>query len=307
MKIQWYPGHMHKAGKEMRKILPSVDLVIEILDARIPFSSENPMLAQIRGDKPRIKILNKRDLADDATTALWREHFQRQNNIHTLALSMRQPDEARALIPLCRQLAAKRLKSGRSATAMIMGIPNVGKSTLINTLTGKTIAKTGNEPAVTKGQQRIELARDLTLLDTPGMLWPNVENRDSGYRLAVTGAIRDTAITHEDVASYAAEYLLAHYPDRLRERYAMTALPDSDYEFLLALGRQRGCLRPGGEVDLDKVAKLLLNEIRGGKLGGLTFETPEMIAREMEIVAEERRQREARKAARKQKRKKNKR
>ncbi len=290
---------MHKARKEMRKILPRVDLVIEILDARIPFSSENPLLAQLRGDKPCIKALNKCDLADDALTAQWRAHFQQQRNIRTLALSMDRPEEVRAIAPLCRKMMAERLASGKTVTAMIMGIPNVGKSTLINTLTGRNIAKTGNEPAVTRGQQRIELARDLVLLDTPGMLWPNVENRHSGFRLAVTGAIRDTAITHEDVASYAAEYLLAHYPERLRERYGLAELPDSDYEFLQAFGRQRGCLRAGGSVDLDKASKLLLNEIRGGKLGGLTFETPEMVRREMEEVEEQRRQREARKAERK--------
>ncbi len=290
---------MHKAGKEMRKTLPGVDVVIEILDARIPASSENPLLAQLRGDKPCIKILNKCDLADAAQTRGWQDWLERERSVRSLALSMSQPAGVQRIPDLCRKMARQRADSGKTVTAMVIGIPNVGKSTLINTLSGRTIAKTGNEPAITRGQQRIELAPDLLLLDTPGMLWPNVENRHSGFRLAITGAIKDTALTHDEVAFYAVEYLRRAYPERLKTRYALAQLPDTDDELMELIGQRRGCLRRGGSVDLDKVAKILLNDIRSGQLGGLTWETPSMIATEMALVAEERRKKQAKREARK--------
>ncbi|MCK5926307.1 MAG: ribosome biogenesis GTPase YlqF, partial [Methylococcales bacterium] len=189
MQIQWYPGHMYKAGKEIKKTISQVDLVIEIIDARLPFSSENPILAKLRGDKPCIKLLSKSDLADDALTLQWQNYFEQQRGVKTLAISQFHPEKARQIPSLCRKMLPLKAKD-RTINVLIMGIPNVGKSTLINLLANRMIAKTGNEPAVTKQQQRIDLKNGVVLFDTPGMMWPNVENKNSGYRLAVTGAIK---------------------------------------------------------------------------------------------------------------------
>ena len=301
MHIQWYPGHMHKAQKQIRETLSRVDLIIEILDARIPYSSENPMLTTLRGNKPCIKILNKYDLADPDITQQWQNWFEQEKDVKTLVTTTKKPEQIRQLTGLCRKILPERSNSSKPVKAMIMGIPNVGKSTLINILAGKTIAKTGNEPAVTKTQQRINLDTNIVLVDTPGVLWPNIENRQSGYRLAATGAIRDTAIDSDDVAFFAAEYLLKAYPDRLKQRYLLEQLPETELELLEMIGKKRGCLRPGGHVELDKAAKILLTELRAGKLGRISMETPAMIEQEMIEVAEIREKKAARKASRKNK------
>jgi len=280
MAIQWYPGHIYKPNKEMAKVLPEVDLIIELLDARLPSSSENPAIAKLRQDKPCIKILSKSDLADPDITSLWQDYFEKEGNVKTLLTTLEQTDKAQKVTALCRKLVPHKNKGIKSIFAMITGIPNVGKSTLINALAGKTIAKTGNEPAVTKGQQRINLHNGIILLDTPGILWPKIHNENSGYRLAATGAIKDTAMSHVDVAFYVADYLIKHYPSRLSERFDIDEVPDSELAFLEKLGARRGCLRAGGQVDLEKVSSVLLNELRSGKLGGVTFETPQMIIKE---------------------------
>jgi len=301
MQIQWYPGHMYKAGKEMKKALPKIDLIIEILDARIPFSSENPMLQKIRGTKPCIKILNKSDLADPEIIQQWQNWLDRKKGVKTLSVDKAHPEKIRQISSLCHKLVPERKNNMKGIRAMIMGIPNVGKSTLINTLAGRTIAKTGNEPAITKAQQRIEIENGLILFDTPGMLWPNVKNKNSGYRLAVTGAIRDTAIDHIDIAFFAAEYLLETYPQNLRDRYEIESLPENELELLETIGKKRGCLRAGGEVELDKISKLFLNDIRQGELGGISYETPSIIKIEMaelDFILEEK---AAQKKSRKQK------
>lgn len=282
MQIQWYPGHMHKAKQQIAAILPKVDLIIEVLDARIPFSSENPMLAKLRGNKPCIKVLNKNDLADPAITQLWQTYLEQKRGVKTLALSSKEPEKMRRLPELCKKLATAKRSSVKDILAMIMGIPNVGKSTLINALAGKTIAQTGNEPAVTKAQQHIPLPNGVTLLDTPGLLWPNLENRNSGYRLAVLGSIKDTALDHTDVAFFAAAYLLQTYAEKLHARYAIEDVTKTELELLEMVGAKRGCLRAGGQVDLDKVSKLLLNELRSGALGCVSLETPTMM--EVELV-----------------------
>lgn len=299
MQIQWYPGHMHKASKEIKYALPDIDLLIEILDARIPYSSQNPMLAQLRGDKPTIRVLNKSDLADEALTLKWQAHLELEQGVKTLAVTTQHPDKIKAIMTLCAKMLAEKAQANKVIRTMIVGIPNVGKSTIINILAGRTIAKTGNEPAVTKQQQRINLQNNIVLSDTPGVLWPNVENRHSGYRLAVTGAIKDTAFQHDDIALFGLEYLLKAYPGLLQARYGLEAMPESALEILQSVGRRRGCLKAGGKVDLDKAAKLFLTELRGGVLGQVTLETPEMIAAEMLELEAVRAEKAARKAARK--------
>lgn len=281
MAIQWYPGHMHKAQKEMRQLLPAVDLVIEVLDARIPFSSQNPLLASLRGDKPVIKVLAKSDLADADNLALWQRHLESQQGVKTLAVSTDSPERMHRVTDLCRKLAPARTATQGKVTAMIAGIPNVGKSTLINTLAGRAIAKTGNEPAVTKRQQRIAIAEDVVLLDTPGVLWPKQAYELSSYRLALTGAIRETALEYADLAFFFAEFLLANYPSTIRQRYDLDDLPAETIPLLEAIAGRRGCLGAGGRADFDKVARLLINDYRGGALGPLALETPAAVAEEV--------------------------
>ncbi|MBV1920121.1 MAG: ribosome biogenesis GTPase YlqF [Pseudomonadales bacterium] len=284
MSIQWYPGHMNKARIQIIELLPQVDLVIEVTDARIPYSSENPLLASIRGDKPCIKVLTKSDLADPAITSQWVNYFDDKKGLKGIALTTNQPTQMRELLDLCRSMLPAKDSGIQSIKALIMGIPNVGKSTLINILANKVIAKTGNEPAVTKGQQRIKLDNGIVLFDTPGMLWPKVENPNSGYRLAASGAIKNTAMEYDDVAFYTAKYLLSAYPERLKERYELSTLPDTELELLETIGRQRGCLRGGGQVDLNKVSVLFLNELRAGALGPISLETPLLMeAEEIEV------------------------
>ncbi|WP_076409552.1 ribosome biogenesis GTPase YlqF [Shewanella sp. UCD-KL12] len=301
MAIQWYPGHMHKAQKEIAEVMPQVDLVIEVLDARIPYSSENPMVSSLRGDKPCIKLLNKSDLADPVVTQAWIEYLEQEQGVKAMAITTLQPAQVKKLPELCRKFVPSRDKIEKDIRTMIMGIPNVGKSTIINTLAGRMIAKTGNEPAVTKVQQRINLRNGIVLSDTPGILWPKVDNDKSSYRLAITGAIKDTAMEYEDVAMFAAEYFLHAYPEAIAERYKLDSLPNTDIELLEAIGRKRGALRPGGRIDLHKASELVLHEFRSGKMGLLSLETPEMIEVEKVEVAKLVAEKEAKKQARKEK------
>ncbi|MBE9525459.1 MAG: ribosome biogenesis GTPase YlqF [Proteobacteria bacterium] len=281
MAIHWYPGHMHKANKAIKEALPNIDLIIEVLDARIPFSSQNPLLSQLRGDKSCIKILTKSDLADADLTRQWQDWLEKEQGVKTLALSIEQPERMRQLTSLCRKMVPNSSGKHKIINTMIMGIPNVGKSSLINILTGKTIAKTGNEPAVTKNQQRIKLADDIVLFDTPGVLWPKIENQNSMYRLASSGAVKDTAFEYDDIAFYVAEYLLSAYPENLLQRYNLADLPQNELEVIEAIGRKRGCLKGGGRIDLDKASKILLTELRAGKIGRISLETPTLIEQEL--------------------------
>lgn len=281
MAIQWFPGHMHKARKEIKKVMPKIDLIIEVLDARIPYSSENPLVAELRGDKPCIKLLNKADLADPKTTQLWVEHFEAERNIKARAVSQEKPSQIKQTLQLCRQFFPDRNVDVKPIRVLIMGIPNVGKSSVINTLAGRVIAKVGDEPAVTRQQQQIILDNGVQLMDTPGFLWPKIHNVNSGYRLAVSGAIKSTAMEYDDVALFAAEYLLAAYPKLLQQRYKLDELPKNDMDTLESIGRKRGCLQAGGVINLHKVSELLLNEYRAGQLGAISLETPEMIQTEI--------------------------
>ncbi|WP_198263743.1 ribosome biogenesis GTPase YlqF [sulfur-oxidizing endosymbiont of Gigantopelta aegis] len=287
MAIHWYPGHMHKANKEIKEALSRIDLIIEVLDARIPFSSQNPLLSSLRGDKPCIKVLTKSDLADPDLTRQWQAWLEQEQGVKTIALTTEQPDKMRQLIELSRKII-KTLPGQRQVfNTMIMGIPNVGKSSLINILAGKSIAKTGNEPAVTKSQQRINLGNDFVLFDTPGVLWPKVENEPSMYRLAVSGAVKDTAFEYEDIAFFAADYLLKAYPEILLERFKLEELPQNELQVIEAVGRKRGCLRAGGRIDLNKASKILLTELRAGKLGRISLETPKIIDQELIELAKQ--------------------
>ncbi|MEH6517232.1 MAG: ribosome biogenesis GTPase YlqF [Halioglobus sp.] len=294
MAINWYPGHMHKANKDMREALPQVDLIIELLDCRLPYSSQNPSIAALGKDKPCIKILSKSDLADPQITEQWQTYFEQFASVKTLLSTPDQLDKAKKLIDLCHKLVHGRPKSGSKLMAMITGIPNVGKSTLINAVAGRKVAKTGDEPAITKGLQKIKINESLMFLDTPGILWPKIHNENSGYRLAASGAIKDTATEVEDVAFYLAEFLIEHYPELLQKRYELDNIPATEIEFLEVLGARRGCLRAGGRVDLEKVSSILVNEFRSGALGAISLETPHMVGVEELVMAK----REAEKAER---------
>ena len=300
--IQWYPGHMHKASKEFKKILPQVDIVIEVLDARIPFSSQNPMLASIRKHKPSIKILNKSDLSDERLLALWQKELEKDSTVKTLTCNNLGSayDKIRGL---CRSMIPERNNRSSMVYAMIAGIPNVGKSTIINALAGRAIAKTGNEAAVTKMQQRIEISPQLTLIDTPGVLWPNIENKNSGYRLAATGAIKDTAIDLQDIACFVAEFMLENYPSNIQSRYALDKLPKTEIELLEAIARKRGCIVSGGMVDFEKVSRLVVSDLRSGGYGGICMETPAQIEKELAQVEVLRAQKLEKALAKKTKRK----
>ena len=284
MAVQWYPGHMNKARRIIKQSMSEVDLVIEVMDARIPYSSENPLVKQLRQHRPCIKILNKSDLADPEITEMWLQYFEQEKGVKAQALSVLDKAKTRNLPKLCRKLLPERGTAMKTIRVMIMGIPNVGKSTLINTLAGRTMAKVGDEPAVTKevssAQHRIMLDGNIALSDTPGILWPKIENENSSYRLAITGAIKNTAIDFEDIALFAADYLISAYQDRLTERYKLKQLPQTDVELLEEIGRRRGCLRAGGIIDMQRASEILVHDIRSGALGALSFETPAMIAAE---------------------------
>lgn len=299
MHIQWFPGHMHKAQLQIKEAMPKVDLFIELLDARIPFSSENPMLAALRGKKPCLKVLTKSDLADPERTSEWQAYLEREQDVKARPVSTTQAGRIARLADVCHKMLPHRHGQARPIRTMIVGIPNVGKSTLMNILAGRKIAKTGNEPAITKQQQQIRIGNGIEVIDTPGVLWPNVENENSGYRLAATGAIKDTAMEYADVAYFVAGYLLKNYPDALTSQYSLEATPVDQISLLDAIGTKRGCLRKGGVVDYERTSRIFINDLRSGTLGPITLETPELIAEE--TVAQQ--AKKAEKTEKKQKRK----
>lgn len=285
MAINWFPGHMHKARKDIKNIMPQMDLIIEVLDARIPFSSENPLVPSLRGNKPVIKILNKRDLADPEVTRQWQVWLEREQGTRAITLTHNQRQETLGLLTLAREMTTATTRDTRALRIMILGIPNVGKSTLINTLAGRSAAKTGNEPAVTRAQQAIKLPDNILLYDTPGFLWPKLAPEACGYRLAVTGAIRSSVLDFEDVALFAADYLLKMYPQQALERYGITEKPVDGLAFMDAIAARRNFYGRGRVPDLHKVSEVLLNELRAGTLGPISLETPELIAAETEQEA----------------------
>jgi len=298
MAINWFPGHMHKARKEIKKVMPQMDLIIEVVDARIPFSSENPLVPSLRGDTPLIKVLNKRDLADPAVTEQWLAWVERERGVRAVTLTHNQRQEALSILKLAEEMTPGHDRQKSALRVMILGIPNVGKSTLINTLAGRPAAKTGNEPAVTRAQQAIKLPDNVLLYDTPGFLWPKLSPEQCGYRLAVTGAIRSAVLDFVDVALFEADYLIAHYPELVVNRYGLDETPADGLALMDSIAVQRRFLGRGGVPDLHKVSEVLLNEFRAGTLGRISLETPEMVEQEL-IETRAREQAEAEEKARK--------
>ncbi|MFF2482672.1 ribosome biogenesis GTPase YlqF [Paenibacillus sp. NPDC058071] len=286
MTIQWFPGHMTRAKRQIQEKLKLIDITIELLDARVPLSSRNPMVDEILAGKPRLIILNKSDLADPRITEQWITYFKYEGH-EVIAVDSSTgtkvneiPEKARELL---REKIERQLSKGinpRAVRGLIVGIPNVGKSTLINRLAGRNIAITGDRPGVTKGQQWIKVGTEMELLDTPGILWPKFEDELVGYRLAMTGAIREQVLNVEDIAFFALRDLAERYLPALQERFELDitsidpANSDDIVQLMEAIGRKRGCLLSGGVVNLEKTAGIILREMRAGKLGRITYEAP---------------------------------
>jgi ribosome biogenesis GTPase A len=280
MTIQWFPGHMAKARRQVTEKLKLVDIIIELVDARIPISSRNPMIDEVVQQKPRLVLLNKADMADKVMTDQWIAYFS-ERGIKALAVNAQGGTGLGDIVKAAKEILSEkfdRMKSRgmkpRAIRAMIVGIPNVGKSTLINRLAKKNIAKTGNTPGVTKAQQWIKVGKEMELLDTPGILWPKFEDEEVGYKLALTGAIKDTILNLQDIAVYGLRFLERRYPKRLEERYGVDSLPEAIVEVFDKIGTQRGCLISGGGIDYDKTSDLIVRDIRGERLGKLTFDIP---------------------------------
>lgn len=285
--IQWFPGHMTRARRQIEEKLKLIDVAIELLDARIPMSSRNPMVDTILKGKPRLVLLNKLDLADPAATADWVAFFK-DKGLDALPIDAVTGSGVRDIVPRCRTLMAHKIEAQlrkgmnpRAIRALIVGIPNVGKSTLINRLAGRKVAATGDKPGVTKGQQWIKMAGgELELLDTPGILWPKFEDEDVGFRLAAIGSIKEEILSSEEVAFYTVRYMAGAYPEAIKERFGISELPgdlsdlDAVAGIMEAIGRKRGCIVSGGRVDLGKASITFLRELRAGKLGRISLERP---------------------------------
>lgn len=275
MAIQWYPGHMTKARRVLGEMMPSQDVVIEVLDARMPAASANPVVAELRGNKPCVKVLSKSDLADPEVTEAWLAHFQSDPAVLAIATSLTRMGDARARIPaMCERLSQRERGADKALRAVITGIPNVGKSSLINTLLGRPVAAVSDKPAVTKETQLVTLPSGMQFTDNPGLLWPKIQDDDATMRLALGGAIPDTAIEYQAVGLFAAAFFLDRYPALLVARYKLKEAPASANALLEEIGRRRGCLRSGGTIDLYKAADILVHEFRAGTLGRISLESP---------------------------------
>ena len=280
LNINWYPGHMKKTKESIQKNLKMVDVVFELIDARIPYSSQNPVIESIVGDKPRVIILNKSDLADNRSNKIWQEYFIRKD-IPSVLVDSITGKGIESLLNMSldvtkdkRENFEKRGVISRPTRAMIIGIPNVGKSTLINTLSGRKGTKTGNRPGITKSNQWIKTRGVLELLDTPGILWPKFEDQSVGLNLAFTGAIKDEILDKETLALRLLERLILNFPSLVEKRYGIEINDDTGLDVMSKIAKKRGCIIRGGEVDYTKVCGIILDEFRKGVIGNITLELP---------------------------------
>ena len=279
MNVQWYPGHMTKAKRMMQEDIKLIDLIVELVDARIPLSSRNPDIDELGKNKSRLILLNKSDLADEKGNSQWEAYFKAQG-FHVHKINARSGAGVKAINGLiqvaCKEKIERDRRRGiknRPVRAMVVGIPNVGKSTFINTFAGKACTKTGNKPGVTKGKQWIRLNKNVELLDTPGILWPKFEDQEGGVRLAVIGSIKDDILNLDELSLSLIHYLREAYPGVLAERYQLEE-KGSDVEVLEQVAKNRNCLLRGQELDYSKAAGFLLDEFRSGKIGRITLEMP---------------------------------
>ncbi len=288
MPIQWFPGHMASARKKAAEAMAAIDVVIEVTDARLPEASSNPMIGELRRfrNRPCLKLLNKSDLADPEATRAWMDFYNAQPGVKAVAISAKKPVEVARIPALCRQLAPHRDDGTKPLRMMIMGIPNVGKSTLMNALLKRKVAKVGDEPAVTKHQQTLDLGPGMTLTDTPGMMWPKIDHDADGYMLAASHAIGRNAVIDEEVAAFLGTILLARYPALLAARYKLDPAALDGPGLVEAVARRRGCLVKGGGLDLEKAAQILLLDYRSGVLGRISLETPATRASMLEAAAQ---------------------
>ncbi len=279
MNFQWYPGHMTKAKRMMQENIKLIDLVIELVDARIPMSSRNPEIDELGKNKARLILLNKSDLAEEKQTETWAEYFK-ERGYSVMKINSRKGGGVKSIYGViqdaCKEKIERDRKRGilnRPVRAMVVGIPNVGKSTFINALAGKACTKTGNKPGVTKGKQWIRLNKNVELLDTPGILWPKFEDQTVGLRLALIGSIKDEILNVEELAMELTGYLVKKYPGILEAKYTIEESEDQ-YECLKQIAQSRHCLLKGNELDTEKAARLLLDDFRNGRIGRITLETP---------------------------------
>ena len=280
--VQWFPGHMAKTRRLIKESLPFVDLVTEIVDARIPMSSSNPELKGMIGSKPRIVLLNKCDVADEKTTAKWVEYYKK-NGMYALPVDCRSGKGLNAYLPLVREVLKDKIKRntekgmvGKPLRVMVVGIPNTGKSSFINKMAGRNRAKVADKPGVTRSNSWFAVGSGIELLDTPGVLWPKFEDKAVGDKLAFIGSVKDDVIDIESLAMRLIGVLKNGYSDRLTDRFKITDFEDKeDYEILEMIGRKRGMLISGGEIDYERASVMILDEYRGGKLGRLSLEKPE--------------------------------
>lgn len=280
MNFQWYPGHMTKAKRAMQEDIKLIDLVIELVDARIPLSSRNPDIDELGKNKARLILLNKSDLASEKYNALWAKFFQ-EKGYHVVKINARSGAGVKTIHSVIQQACKEKIERDRKrgilnrpVRAMVVGIPNVGKSTFINTFAGKACTKTGNKPGVTKGKQWIRLNKNVELLDTPGILWPKFEDQLVGLRLALIGSIKDEILNTTELAYEFIEIVTKYYPEMLNKRYEVDETKETA-DILYNIAKNRACLLRGGEYDIDKAAVLLIDDFRSGKLGKITLEFPE--------------------------------
>ncbi|MFR3727368.1 ribosome biogenesis GTPase YlqF [Lacrimispora sp.] len=278
MNIQWYPGHMTKAKRAMKEDIKLIDLIIELVDARVPLSSRNPDIDDLGAGKARMVLLNKSDLSDERLNGAWTEYFEAQG-CHVVKVNSKSGSGLKQINNVvqiaCKEKIERDRRRGilnRPVRAMVVGIPNVGKSTFINSFAGKACAKTGNKPGVTKGNQWIRLNKSLELLDTPGILWPRFEDQQVGVKLALIGSINDEILNKDELAMELIRFLVKYYPKVLKERYSIET--QDEFHVLEEVARARSCLAKGGELDIIKASNLLIDDFRSGKLGKMTLETP---------------------------------